>query len=81
MTNEDIYDVLAEWNRGDLQSYLIEITRDIFSVKDGDGEEFLVDKILDRLRVRYVTIEGRRRTQKVVLDQPGDALSYNPSLS
>ena len=47
LSNEEPYDVFAEWNQGDLQSYLIEITRDIFSVKDQDGEGFLVDKILD----------------------------------
>lgn len=47
LTNEELYDVFAEWNQGDLQSYLIEITRDIFSVKDQDGDGFLVDKILD----------------------------------
>ena len=47
LTNEELYEVFAEWNRGDLQSYLIEITRDIFSVKDQDGDGFLVDKILD----------------------------------
>jgi len=40
--------VFDEWNRGELQSYLIEISRDIFSVKDDQGGEgFLVDKILD----------------------------------
>jgi 6-phosphogluconate dehydrogenase len=48
LSNDELYDVFAEWNRGDLDSYLIEITRDIFSVKDGDTGEFLVDKILDR---------------------------------
>lgn len=47
LTNEELYDVFAEWNRGDLQSYLIEITRDIFSVKDEGGDGYLVDKILD----------------------------------
>ncbi|MFO0922913.1 MAG: decarboxylating NADP(+)-dependent phosphogluconate dehydrogenase [Pirellulales bacterium] len=47
LTNEELYDVFAEWNRGDLQSYLIEITRDIFSVKDEGGNGYLVDKILD----------------------------------
>ena len=47
LSNEELYDVFAKWNQGDLQSYLIEITRDIFSVKDQDGEGFLVDKILD----------------------------------
>ncbi len=47
LTNEELYDVFAEWNRGELQSYLIEITRDIFSVKDDQGDGYLVDKILD----------------------------------
>jgi 6-phosphogluconate dehydrogenase len=47
LSNDEIYDVFDEWNRGELQSYLIEITRDIFSVKDEDGQSHLVDKILD----------------------------------
>jgi 6-phosphogluconate dehydrogenase len=48
LSNDELYDVFAEWNRGELNSYLIEITRDIFSVKDPDGDGFLVDKIMDR---------------------------------
>jgi 6-phosphogluconate dehydrogenase len=47
LSNDEIYDVFAEWNRGELQSYLIEITRDIFSVQDDLGDGYLVDKILD----------------------------------
>ncbi|MEX1074961.1 MAG: NADP-dependent phosphogluconate dehydrogenase, partial [Pirellulales bacterium] len=39
--------VFDEWNRGDLDSYLIEITRDIFTVKDPETGDFLVDRILD----------------------------------
>jgi 6-phosphogluconate dehydrogenase len=39
--------VFDEWNRGELQSYLIEITRDIFSVRDEVGPGYLVDQILD----------------------------------
>ena len=48
LSNDELYDVFAEWNRGELDSYLIEITRDIFSVKDPDGDGYLVDKILDK---------------------------------
>ena len=48
LTNDELYDVFAEWNRGELDSYLIEITRDIFSVKDDLGDGHLVDKVLDR---------------------------------
>jgi 6-phosphogluconate dehydrogenase len=47
LSNDDLYDVFDAWNRGELQSYLIEITRDIFSVRDELGDGFLVDKILD----------------------------------
>jgi 6-phosphogluconate dehydrogenase len=37
----------AEWNRGELESFLIEITAQIFRKKDPEGEGHLVDKILD----------------------------------
>jgi 6-phosphogluconate dehydrogenase len=48
LNNDELYDVFDKWNQGDLQSYLIEISRDIFSVKDDQGTDgFLVDKILD----------------------------------
>lgn len=47
LTNPQLYDVFAEWYKGDLESYLIEISRDIFSVKDDQADGFLVDKILD----------------------------------
>jgi len=48
LSNEELYDVFSEWNRGELDSYLIEITRDIFSVKNPDGSGYLVDKITDK---------------------------------
>ena len=48
LSNDELYDVFDTWNRGELESYLIEITRDIFSVKDDQGGDgYLVDKILD----------------------------------
>jgi 6-phosphogluconate dehydrogenase len=46
MNTEEMHEVFAEWNKGDLDSYLIEITRDILGKKDDDGSP-LVDKILD----------------------------------
>ncbi len=48
LTNAELYDVFAEWNRGELDSYLIEITRDIFSVRDDLTSNDLVDMILDK---------------------------------
>ena len=46
MSNEEMHEVFTEWNRGDLDSYLIEITRDILGYKTGDGEA-VIDMILD----------------------------------
>lgn len=48
LSNAELYDVFAKWNEGELDSYLIEITRDIFSVKDADTGAELVDMILDK---------------------------------
>ena len=42
----EMHQVLTDWNKGDLESYLIEITRDILNYKDDDGQP-LVEKILD----------------------------------
>lgn len=46
LSADEIRDVFAEWNKGVLDSYLIEITRDIMGYRDADGKP-LVDKILD----------------------------------
>jgi 6-phosphogluconate dehydrogenase len=46
MSADEMHEVFAEWNKGDLDSYLIEISRDILAKKDEDGSP-LVDKILD----------------------------------
>lgn len=46
MTADEMHQVFGEWNQSELNSYLIEITRDILAYKDTDGEP-LVDKILD----------------------------------
>ncbi|MBN1699194.1 MAG: decarboxylating NADP(+)-dependent phosphogluconate dehydrogenase [Spirochaetales bacterium] len=46
LTHEEMQVVFAEWNRGDLSSYLIEITAAIMERKDDDGKP-LLEKILD----------------------------------
>lgn len=46
MTAPEMHQVFSGWNQGVLDSYLIEITRDILAVQDEDGQP-LVDKILD----------------------------------
>jgi 6-phosphogluconate dehydrogenase len=46
MGADEMHKVFAQWQEGELNSYLIEITRDILAFKDTDGQP-LVDKILD----------------------------------
>ena len=46
-TNEHLHEVYAEWNRGELQSYLVEITANIFSQRDDKTGKMLIDVILD----------------------------------
>jgi 6-phosphogluconate dehydrogenase len=43
---DEMSEVFAEWNKGELDSYLVEITRDILKYRDADGGP-LVEKILD----------------------------------
>jgi len=52
LTNQELESCFAEWNKGELESFLIETSATIFAKKDDqlppDTEEFLVDKILDK---------------------------------
>ena len=45
---EELADIFDEWNRGDLESYLIEITAKILRVKDPETGKPLVDLVLDK---------------------------------
>ncbi len=47
LTPKELQEVFAEWNKGELNSYLIEITADIFGKKDTATDNYLVDMILD----------------------------------
>ena len=46
MSAEEMHEVFTKWNETELDSYLIEITRDILAYKDEDGDA-IVNKILD----------------------------------
>ena len=46
LSNQRMHDVFAEWNAGELDSYLVEITRDILAYKSPEGEQ-IIDVILD----------------------------------
>ena len=47
LSNEDLYEVFDDWNRGELESYLIDITKDIFKKIDLETNKHLLDLILD----------------------------------
>jgi len=46
LSHDEMGDILTEWNKSELDSFLIEITRDILKYKDTDGQP-LVSKIRD----------------------------------
>lgn len=48
LNNDEIQAVFTEWNEGELESFLIEISAQIFSVKDDKTDADLIDVILDR---------------------------------
>ena len=48
LTNDELHAVFTQWNDGDLDSFLIEITAQIFARKDDDSDDFLVDRVLDK---------------------------------
>ena len=48
LNNEELHTVFNEWNKGEMQSFLLEITADIFTIKDDKSDAMLIDKILDK---------------------------------
>ena len=64
-TNSEIADVLEQWNQGDVQSYLVDITVTVLREKDSITEHDLVDVILDvagnKGTGRWTSIEALRQ--------------------
>jgi len=50
LDNLALQKVFSDWNKGRLQSYLVEITADILGTRDKLGDGFLVDQILDKAK-------------------------------
>jgi 6-phosphogluconate dehydrogenase len=49
MSNDEMSKLFTEWNKGELESYLIEITATILAKKDDLTDEgYVVDKVLDK---------------------------------
>ncbi|KAM3179631.1 hypothetical protein ACTXT7_000218 [Hymenolepis weldensis] len=70
LSSEEIAQVFDEWNKGELESYLIEITRDILRFKDGSGS-YLIDKIRDasgqKGTGKWTVISGLERGSPITL--------------
>ncbi|GLT90813.1 hypothetical protein SLE2022_087300 [Rubroshorea leprosula] len=73
LSNEELGDIFEEWNRGELESFLIEITSDIFRVKDELAEGELVDKILDKT--------GMKGTGKWTVQQAAELSVAAPTIA
>ncbi|TYH40855.1 hypothetical protein ES332_D12G276000v1 [Gossypium tomentosum] len=73
LSNDELAEIFAEWNRGELESFLIEITSDIFRVKDDLSDGFLVDKILDKT--------GMKGTGKWTVQQAAELSVAAPTIA
>eukprot|EP00249_Psilotum_nudum_P015152 c25191_g1_i1 orf=311-1771(+) len=73
LTNQELATVFSNWNKGELESFLIEITADIFQVKDDKGEGELVDKILDKT--------GMKGTGRWTVQQAAELSVAAPTIS
>ncbi|KAG6497610.1 hypothetical protein ZIOFF_045514 [Zingiber officinale] len=73
LTNEELQQVFSEWNKGELLSFLIEITADIFGVKDDNGDGYLVDKVLDKT--------GMKGTGKWTVQQAAELSVAAPTIA
>lgn len=72
LTNEELKNVFLEWNKGELLSFLIEITADIFGIKDDKADGYLVDKVLDKT--------GMKGTGKWTVQQAADLSVAAPTI-
>ena len=52
LTNDDLSKLFSEWNQGELDSFLIEITATILKKRDESGEGFQLDKVLDKIGMK-----------------------------
>ncbi|KAL9253505.1 6-phosphogluconate dehydrogenase, decarboxylating 3, chloroplastic-like protein [Drosera capensis] len=73
LTNEELGRIFEEWNRSELESFLVEITADIFRVRDELGEGELVDKILDKT--------GMKGTGKWTVQQAAELSVAAPTIA
>ena len=73
LSNEELAAVFTDWNAGELDSFLIQITSIIFTVKDELADGFLVDKILDKT--------GMKGTGKWTIQQAAELSVAAPTMA
>ncbi|KAJ4752155.1 hypothetical protein LUZ62_031285 [Rhynchospora pubera] len=78
LSNAELARVFDDWNHGELESFLVEITADIFRVPDvfsgsGSGDQHLVDKILDKT--------GMKGTGKWTVQQAAELAIAAPTIA
>jgi 6-phosphogluconate dehydrogenase (decarboxylating) len=57
LSNEELAAVFDEWNKSELESFLVEITASIFKKKDEFADGFLVDKVLDKTGMKVCCVD------------------------
>lgn len=73
LSNQELHQTFADWNAGELESFLVEITADIFKVKDFNSDGELVDKILDKT--------GMKGTGKWTVQQAAELSVAAPTIA
>lgn len=73
LSNPELQAVFSDWNRGELLSFLVEITADIFGIKDDKSDGFLVDKVLDKT--------GMKGTGKWTVQQAAELSVAAPTIA
>ncbi|KAL4438006.1 hypothetical protein ABPG77_004227 [Micractinium sp. CCAP 211/92] len=72
LTNEELATVFDQWNKSELESFLVEITASIFKKKDELGDGFLIDKVLDKT--------GMKGTGKWTIQQAAELSVAAPTM-
>lgn len=73
LTNDELAAVFKEWNSGELESFLVEITSIILAKKDDQGTGYLVDKIVDQT--------GSKGTGKWTVQQAAELGVASPTIT
>ncbi|KAM3270396.1 hypothetical protein P3S67_029503 [Capsicum chacoense] len=73
LSNDELHQVFSEWNKGEVLSFLIEITADLFRVKADKADGYLVDKVLDKT--------GMKATGKWTVQQAAELSVAAPTIA